>query len=138
MRRRAFLTAIAGVSTAGCSSKFMRTKNRSEDVRDISVTGIVVKNENDSSSRFNVSLVREGEHVYQGQLRLESGDEAAINPNWKESAHSFAATGMSKRFNNYGIVAIDSKGDPEQRYQIRFTIEPSGDVRGGAFTRNDS
>lgn len=133
MNRRTLLASV-GIAVPGVSvlAFFTHGDESASSVSDpVPLEYVYVKNASDEADHFNITVVRNGEVVYQGQLHLQPGESASVD-GWEPNARSFTVVGMSKTFSNYEVAALDSKGTVTKSYRAEFEIQPSGDVRGGA------
>jgi len=140
MKRRSLLAGVglagAGVFTTAFSETTGSTTTDESDL--VPLESVFVRNESDQEDNFNVTVVRDGEVVHQGQLHLQSGETAKIDGTWEPKARSYTVVGMSKSFSNYEVAALDSKGKFTQSYRAEFTIQASGDVHGGAVNLDEA
>lgn len=133
MNRRALLASVGVVGSGALATAFATSKGTPTPTASdlVPLEYVLVENASDEADGFDLTVVREGEVVYQGQLDLQPGESARVD-GWEPKARSFAIFGKSDTFSNYEVVALDSKGEFTRSYRAEFVIQPSGDVRGGA------
>lgn len=137
--RRAFVLGGLGVAgcsvTAGCTS-WLPSNTADEPSAPNELSRVIVTNESDTDDQFNLSVVRNGEQSYFGQLAVSAGGSKQVDGPWEERGRTFVIVGESKSFCNHEVAALDadSPDDTPHRYDGKFTITESGDVTGGFFS----
>lgn len=131
--RRSFV--LGGLSVAGCSvtagcTSWLFSNTADEPSAPNELSRVIVTNESDTDDQFNLSVVRNGEHSYFGQLAVSAGGSKRVAGQWKERGRTFVIVGESKSFCNHEVRSLDADSPDEtpHRYDWKFTITESGDV----------
>ncbi|SFL32098.1 hypothetical protein SAMN04487950_3334 [Halogranum rubrum] len=150
MYRRKFLatsSALLSLGIAGCLAGADGTdKTQNKTVSDeaqnqagkVQLKRIRIENHSGKQTLFNVDLARNGDHPYHSQLDIGPNETVTIS-DWTQTGRTFTAVGMSKRFGNYEMVAVNSAEEQSMKtLEIHFTIDEQGDVAGTVKPISDS